>query len=175
MEQQEFKPQCIKQSDLYREIARVIDMCNSHRISTFNSWRFNGEFYSESVMSASRRVIEEHEFSVGVIEGKPVFRGETVYLRESGAKRKIINLDTGWENTGLSLVDEQGRATSAPARDLSLTPPKPKTCTITDAPIPAMAILTTTDFDSWCVTLRFATAKDAQAFYDKVGDSCNSH
>ena len=175
MEKKEFEPQCKQASDVYREIARVLDMCNKAGIDTFNSWKNRVTFTGESVHDAVGCCVSMVEFAVGVVQGKPVFRGDTVYLVTDntngyhdksidGAKCEIYGL------TAKGFLETTSEHGIVVAKDsgFSLTPPKQKTITITDAPIPAMATVATTEFDSGVVVLKFATAKDAQVFYDKV-------
>ena len=69
----------MKKSDLYREWARVLDMCESAGISTKNAWKFEGKF----IGSDTPTFIEDpdgYEFLIESLEGKPVFVGNKLYL-----------------------------------------------------------------------------------------------
>ena len=69
----------MKKSDLYREWARVLDMCEGAGISTKNAWKFEGKF----IGSDTPVFIDGHdgyEFAIAILEGKPVFVGDRIWL-----------------------------------------------------------------------------------------------
>ena len=70
----------MKKSDFYREWARVLDMCEGTGILTKNAWKFEGRF----IGSDTPVFIEGHdgyEFAIAILEGKPVFVGDKLFLK----------------------------------------------------------------------------------------------
>jgi len=80
-----FEPQCKKRSDLYREWAMVLDMCEAAGISTYGTWKFDGIVQANKpILSLAK--LEEYEFAIAIVEGKPVFRGDKVYDTTTGVE-----------------------------------------------------------------------------------------
>ena len=102
----------MKKSDLYREYARVIDMCEGAGIDPRLCWKCLGVIQSCSPLLNATP--EEYEFALAIVEGKPVFVGDVLY--DSSGFRCTIGLSDSfaWVTT-----------------NCSWTPPKPKTITVT--------------------------------------------
>ena len=68
----------MKKSDLYREWARVLDMCEGTNVSPNICWGFEGI----RTYKCAPELIEDpngYEFAVGILEDKPVFVGDRVW------------------------------------------------------------------------------------------------
>ena len=66
----------MKKSDLYREWASVLDMCDGTNVDPNDCWKFNGEFKNRCIEFDS---CGKYEFMVAILEDKPVFVGDKVY------------------------------------------------------------------------------------------------
>lgn len=93
----------MKQSELLRKQADMMDMAEKYGI---DDWRKLVRVYhsgSETWLSfASRECLfsieqyHSHKFALGVVEGRPVFEGDTLYFNGIPARiRTSLNLD-GW-------------------------------------------------------------------------------
>lgn len=72
----------MKQTDLYREWARVLDMCEGNRVSPTDCWRIGGVkkfFYPEFTADP-----DTYQFAVAILEDKPVFFGDKIYSKFLG-------------------------------------------------------------------------------------------
>lgn len=67
----------MKKSDLYRELARVIDMCEGTGVDPKFCWKYEG--VNINGMPYFDSELEQYEFAVAILEGKPVFVGDKVY------------------------------------------------------------------------------------------------
>ncbi len=67
----------MKKSDLYREWARVLDMCECTNVSPDVCWKYDGEIANGK--PALNTAPERHQFAVAILEDKPVFVGDKVY------------------------------------------------------------------------------------------------
>ena len=67
----------MKKSDLYRELARVIDMCEGTGVDPKFCWKYEGENINGMPYFDSE--FEQYEFAVAILEGKPVFVGDKLY------------------------------------------------------------------------------------------------
>lgn len=76
----------MKRSDLFREYARVIDMCEGTEVHTFSCIRLGGHAYrrfdSDEVDPVFECRPEDYDFALAIVEGKPVFKGDEVYLKD---------------------------------------------------------------------------------------------
>ena len=78
----------MRTSDLHREWARVLDMCEGTGVSPAHCWKLMGCFrYHEPDFGVSTK---NYEFAIAILEGKPVFVGDTVYWKDG---TKIIVTD----------------------------------------------------------------------------------
>ena len=105
----------MKKSDLYREYARVIDMCEGTGLEQFDCMKYMGCIYRDhngSKNPSFDRPASEFSFALAIVEGKPVFEGDVLY----DSKGNKYNIPSGaewyWNN-------------------YSWTQPKPATITVT--------------------------------------------
>jgi len=79
----------MKTEDLYLEYARVIKMCEGTEVKPRDCVKFSGlDIFGDH--PAFDCVPNDYEFAVAILEGKPVFIGDTVFHKQSGIER-IIN------------------------------------------------------------------------------------
>ncbi len=64
-------------ADLYREWARVLDMCEGTEVDPNTCCSYHGDRGSGSCMFLDDP--ENYEFAVAILEGKPVFVGDKLY------------------------------------------------------------------------------------------------
>lgn len=105
-----FEPQCKTLADLYREWARVLDMCERTEVKPEDGWKFDGKV---------RNHIPGYEFSIGIIEGMHVFRGDT--LHRGSVKHIAIGVDA---DGYIRCLYEDGQVDSHSQNCLSWNPPK---------------------------------------------------
>ncbi len=81
-----------KRSDLFREYACVIDMCESTEVTTKQCVRIHQQGHGDTFMAISEGYSPEftdppnnYTFAVAILEGKPVFMGDVVYDKLSGS------------------------------------------------------------------------------------------
>lgn len=74
----------MKKSDLYREWARVLDMCEGTNVNPYIAWKFGGiqaggrpEFIQDP---------DKYEFAAGIVENRPVFVGDKLYNIHTGSE-----------------------------------------------------------------------------------------
>lgn len=75
----------MKKSDLYREWARVLDMCEGTKVDPVDCWKFNGEVKNRCISLDS---FGKYEFAVAILEDKPVFVGDVV-CHKSGSQHIV--------------------------------------------------------------------------------------
>jgi len=80
-----------KRSDLFREYARVIDMCEGTEVTAKQCVRIHQQGHGDTFMAISEGYSPEftdppnnYTFAVAILEGKPVFMGDVVYDKLSG-------------------------------------------------------------------------------------------
>jgi hypothetical protein len=127
----EHEPQCKKQSDVFREIARVLDMCSPSGDDTVKAWRYKGETFGIVLEAARAAEFSKLEFAVAIVGKTPVFIGDTVYLNGDSAGCVVVS-----EMNNHLVVNQGGTTREAHVYHLSTTPPKPTTITLTDVPMP---------------------------------------
>lgn len=117
---------CKKKSDLYREYARVIDMCNENestlhaKLHANECVKYYGHYISAHPLFNDKP--ENYDFAIAIVEGMPVFVGDVLWdrcfrFRVSGIKNGILfgsNID------GLIHIEISPES-------CSWSPPKPKT------------------------------------------------
>ena len=114
-------------NDLYLEYARVIQMCKGTELED-TPWvcvKLDGEAlrddYGHPGLSAS---IEKYEFAVAVLEGKPVWIGDKVFIRNNKYPEVNWKLFDYWKNDIAIL-----------SKDWKWTPPK-RTFTLNGVDLP---------------------------------------
>jgi len=113
----------MKKSDLHREYARVIDMCEGTGVIPFQAVKYRGTL-SKYFLEFSHPT-EDYEFPLAIVESKPVFRGDKLYNRNGSefTAHKITKFGTG------AIVNE-GELIGDVPKFCSWTPPKPATITV---------------------------------------------
>ena len=101
----------MNQNDLYLKYAEIIKMCKGTALED-KPWvcvRFNGsEFYDHPRFDT---LAKNYQFAVAILEGRPVFVGDTLY----------------WKTTGEEyIVNSYNKCTSMPLGYMTWQPPKPK-------------------------------------------------
>ncbi len=71
----------MKRSDLFREYARVIDMCEKFGVRFTACVKYDGDLLSFSDQPNFTGTVKNYTFAIGICEGKPVFVGDVVYDR----------------------------------------------------------------------------------------------
>ena len=71
----------MKKSDLYREWARVIDMCGGTGVDPKFCWKYEGENINGMPYFDSE--LEQYEFALGIVEGKPVFEADRIWSKRA--------------------------------------------------------------------------------------------
>jgi len=118
----------VKKSDLYREYARVIDMCEGTGLEQFDCMKYMGCIYRDHNGSRNPsfdRPASEFSFALAIVEGKPVFEGDVLYFDGTCVAADIFV----HRATADCIVDQKGDCWSIDK--LHWTPPKPKTITVT--------------------------------------------
>lgn len=73
----------MKKSDLHREWARVLDMCEGTNVDPAFCWKFNGEIKEREPYFDS---VGNYDFMVAILEDRPVFVGDKVYWKHDGSE-----------------------------------------------------------------------------------------
>ncbi len=68
----------MKKSDLYREWARVLDMCEGTNVRPEDCWSLNNRKYNERPEFDADP--EYFKFAIAILEDKPVFVGDKLYI-----------------------------------------------------------------------------------------------
>ncbi len=82
----------MKQSDFYREIARVIDLCEGTELKYWESIKYKGktcDYHFANNFSESWSLVD-FTLALAIIENKPVFAGDYLY-NISGLPCKVIS------------------------------------------------------------------------------------
>lgn len=78
-----------KRSDLFREYARVIDMCEGTILHPNTCIKLDSKVVTDDRTLALNGSTERYDFAVAILEGKPVFVGDEVYHKVTRIKRTI--------------------------------------------------------------------------------------
>lgn len=77
----------MRKSDLYREWARVLDMCEGSNVDPGDCWRIEGEqSYPFPTTPKFTRNPECYSFAVAIVEDKPLFVGDELYWKSDGLR-----------------------------------------------------------------------------------------
>jgi len=120
-----------KRSDLYREYARVIDMCEGTNVNPLKCIKLG-----ESICNLQEIYFTDkpsvYSFAIAIIEDKPVFVGDELYDKDTGIKVVIENNTIHNDKLLVS-----GVATFyININLLSWNPPKPKTFNLNGVELP---------------------------------------
>lgn len=69
----------MKKSDLYREWARVLDMCEGTKVNLKSAWKFKSYPQSDRLPNFENNHPDHYLFAVEILEDKPVFVGDKVW------------------------------------------------------------------------------------------------
>lgn len=110
----------MKKSDLYREWARVLDMCEGTKVSPFVCWNRKGYDRLKPARCAPEfsEDPDSYEFAVAILEDKPVFVGDKVYANNCTL---ALTVEGRSEQNGYIFV---GNCTNYDISILSWNPPK---------------------------------------------------
>jgi len=121
-----FKPQCTTQAELFREAARVSEMCAGTEVKIWDCVKHDGKIRDHLTFDDTP---EYYEFFLDFVEGKPVFWGDELY-DDKGIKRIICGYNK--LNGQLLLLWEvpdaiiPGLCEGLNANKFSWNPPKPR-------------------------------------------------
>lgn len=121
-----FEPQCKTLADLHREWARVLDMCEWTEAMPWDGWKYNGKRNNWLPIFHTPSEPTLYEFSIGIIEGKHVFRGDILccHGREAIIDGYINNLITGVFEDGLAARYPASKTATSINVGWSRNPPK---------------------------------------------------
>ena len=93
-----------KRSDLFREYARVMDMCEGTKVSPRECLKWQGEI-CRSIPTLNDD-IHTYDFALAIIEDRPVFSGDVLWTKD-GEKRTITGLSAPYlnHNMGICRID----------------------------------------------------------------------
>ena len=81
----------MKKSDLYREWARVLDMCEGTKVNPDHCWKFCGqERFDTPVFRDDPKC---YEFAVAILKDRPVFVGDKVWLKNVNGAYGYVGAD----------------------------------------------------------------------------------
>lgn len=149
-EMSNFEPQCKTKAQLHREWARVLEMCEETGFNPCKCWLFNKERNADLPPLLNDNFdVKSYEFAIALVEGKPVFRGDVLYWKNDGDKLDWDYYCQSWNWC-----------------NLSWNPPKPKTISLIDVPMPCAP------FDKGHVLmLYFKSEEDAISFRTKLNEA----
>lgn len=112
----------MKKSDLYREWARVLDMCEGTNISPDDCWKFDGTLIND--VPAFDDHPDYYSFAVAILDNKPVFVGDVIYAKtpkeiKYDAVEKWIVAD-GYNDYPHSEIDDRKFSWQPPKKTFSL-------------------------------------------------------
>lgn len=104
----------MKESDLHREYARIIDMCEGTGLPVKECVKLRGQIVDLDVKPRFDDRPDDYSFAVAILEGKPLFVGDEVYWKSAGS-------EFDWDK-GLfpDAEDYQEALTRTPARTITL-------------------------------------------------------
>lgn len=74
----------MKKSDLYRERARVLDMCEGTDINPNDCCKYDGNLFDSNSKPSFNFDPKLYEFAVAILEDRPVFVGDALYAKSTG-------------------------------------------------------------------------------------------
>jgi len=102
----------MKKSDLHREWARVLDMCEGTKVNPLDCWKVRGVQYM--VKPQFNADTSDYEFAFAILEDKPVFVGDRVYRKTSGNEQVVFDA------VGLNKVDWSLYTLNTPKKTFAL-------------------------------------------------------
>ncbi|HET8687881.1 MAG TPA: hypothetical protein VFM18_14660, partial [Methanosarcina sp.] len=79
-----FEPQCKTKADVHREWARVLDMIDGTNVEQCHCFKYSNPHHIGPHYFLIGNP-ECYEFSIAIVEGKPVFRGDKLYKIDGGS------------------------------------------------------------------------------------------
>jgi len=86
----------MKKSDLHREWARVLDMCEGTKVSHNDCWKWEGVIQHDEPCLTNKRM-SAYQFAVSILEDKPVFVGDKVYSKFDGMELRVYPSGFDWD------------------------------------------------------------------------------
>jgi len=126
-----FEPQCKTKADLYRQWARVLEMIECTEFKQESFWKFLGN--RKLVSPDFSGSPSSYEFAIAIVEGRPVFRGDELYCNDTKVIADGVAAAFGCE---MRVKFPEGMILSVNTARFSWNPPKPKTISLIDMPIP---------------------------------------
>jgi len=83
--------QCKTQADCFRELARVMDMCDGANVQLNDCIRVEGKTYEIDHTAPFFQYPDMWSFAIAIVEDKPVFIGDTIY-NAPGSEMKVLRL-----------------------------------------------------------------------------------
>lgn len=77
----------MKKSDLHREWARVLDMCEGTKVKPRDCWKYNGKFIG--LEPEFTDFPDRYEFMVAILKDTPVFAGDLIYHKIENMPYKV--------------------------------------------------------------------------------------
>ena len=113
----------MKRSDLFREYARVIDMCEGTKIDPMMCVKIRGYFIDFGCDMVFDGNVSDYTFAIGICEGKPVFAGDKLWCNISNHEftvKGLCNRDQAFE-----YIDRFGTRICTSIDRVSWTKPDP--------------------------------------------------
>ena len=132
----------MKESDIFREYARVVDMCEGTAVMPYHCVHFNGKDFDPNLynsigvpalLACDPVARGEVEFAVCIIENKPVFRLDRLYVIRTGEGLGVGAIGSAIHDNETMIHGHCDDGTQCWFNTESLTwnKPKPKTITVT--------------------------------------------
>lgn len=117
--------QCTTRADLHEQWARVLRMCEEEEITAEGCWKFYGDIGNDDKPYLDCE-ISAYEFAIAIIERKPVFIGDTLYIDSMPVE--IQGTCTDISGSSCLLIGNDIRGSSYhPYHVFTWNPPEPKT------------------------------------------------
>lgn len=101
----------MKKSDLYREWARVLDMCEGTGVDPNTCWKISGRIQNAAPYLTDNPEI--YTLAVAILEGKPVFPGDRIW---SIFSCRYVTVD----KTDIGIIDSKRYSWKEPKRVFTL-------------------------------------------------------
>lgn len=135
--------QCKKKADLHRKYAQINDMCEGTETPPYKCVKHkNNLMFAELIFTGKP---EDYQFALAIVEGKPVFPGDVLYLKDGGNK---ITVDIESEK---KLIESL----------LSWQPPHPKKLVLNGVELPMPLKTFKSDFE---LAIPFSSQADLDEF-----------
>lgn len=92
------KPQCATQAEVFEQFARVSRLIEGTELKLKDVFKYDGKEALTDVIAHSLRS-EKYSFALALVEGKPVFVGDTLYLTETVYGKSSVEITGIDKNT----------------------------------------------------------------------------